>query len=45
MNKFTIIVGILQFGAAAEAAYKGNWKMAVIFACYGLCSIILAFVK
>lgn len=45
MNKFSIFVGIMQLIAAAESELKGNHKMAVVFACYGVCSIILAFVK
>ena len=45
MNIFSLIVGVLQACAAIEAASKGNTKMAVVFACYALCSAILAYAK
>jgi hypothetical protein len=41
-NWFSIVVGVLQLGAAIQAYSQGKIGMAAVFAMYGVCSIILA---
>jgi hypothetical protein len=45
MNKFSIMVGVLQACAAIEAGMKGNAKMGVVFGCSAICSVIFAYAK
>ncbi len=44
-NWFSIVVGIMQIGAAGQALYQKNYSMAAVFVMYGICSVILARVK
>jgi hypothetical protein len=45
VNIFCLIVAVLQAGAAIEALYRHNYKMAVVFIGYGICSGILSTVR
>jgi hypothetical protein len=43
MNKFSLLVSLLQFGACIEAALNGNYKIAGLWACYSIASLIMSF--
>lgn len=45
MNWFVITSGILWIGAAAQASYQGNWRLAVVGVCYACATFALEGIK
>ncbi len=45
MNPFALAVGVMNFAAAVWHGTYSEWKMATVWACYGVAGIVLAFVK
>jgi hypothetical protein len=45
MNPFTIVVAATNFTASGWHIYHGEWKMAIVWACYGTAACVLTFVK
>lgn len=45
MNPLTLIVALTNFLAASWHFYHGEWKMAVVWMCYSVSGVMLAFVK
>jgi hypothetical protein len=42
-NKFSLVVSLLQAGAAVEASLSGNYKLAALWICYSIASAVMAF--
>lgn len=42
-NTFQLVIAFLNIGAAAQAAHRQQYKLCALFACYAVCSAILAF--
>lgn len=45
MNKFSLVIGLLQICAAVEAIVTKNYKLAGLWICYAIASFIMAFMK
>ena len=42
-SKFSLLISLLQAGAAIEATLSGNYKLAALWVCYSVASAVMAF--
>ncbi len=44
-NLFQLIIAALNVCAAAQYAWRGQWKLAALMVCYAVASTIIAFMR